>query len=245
MKSFAVAVAALIISFVFPPFAKAQNSGRSLLANFNNWKPIASEGVTIHASAQTSASGAPGMRIDFDFTNGAGYGGVSLDLPLQLPENYEFAFDVYGKGPANNLEFKLVDPSGLNVWWVIRRAFEWPAEATHLSNRRRHFQFAWGPAGASKPLAKLGHIELIISANEGGRGSVWIEDLRFKPLAPETPYTGTPRFSSSSAAPAGLPWVADENDKTPRFAVDFEQPRDLGGVVISRPSDRAPGRFRY
>ena len=32
-----------------------------------------------------------------------------LDLPIELPENYEFALNVRGEGPANNLELKLVD----------------------------------------------------------------------------------------------------------------------------------------
>jgi hypothetical protein len=213
----------------------------SLLEDPRAWETIASEGVQVRSSTERSAAGAPALRIDFDFTKGAGYGGVALARAIDLPENFELALTVRGQGPANNLELKLVDDTGLNVWWVNRRAFEWPAQSTPLSNRRRHFQFAWGPAGGEKPLTRIGRIELIIAANEGGRGTVWVEDLRFTPLEPERPYTGTPSASGTSGnargvlADGGETWVAADDDAHPRLNVDFGQPRDIGGIVVHRP----------
>ncbi|HWP40782.1 MAG TPA: discoidin domain-containing protein, partial [Tepidisphaeraceae bacterium] len=249
-------IAVLVASCIGQLVCGAAAQQRSLLDDPGAWKLIASEGVKIQAAAQKTAGGSNALRIDFDFTAGAGYGGVYLDLPIELPENYAFTLVIHGAGPANNLELKLVDPQGLNVWWVNRRAFEWPAEPTRLSNRRRHFQFAWGPSGGREPLQRLGRIELIIAANEGGRGTVWIQDLYFIPLPPEKPYTGTPVITASSSsgtmdrndlqkllAPDAPPWTAADGDAHPWLAVDFGEPRDLGGIVVHRPAGHAPANF--
>lgn len=233
--------------------AASAQTAQSLLANPDRIKPISSEGVQIRTDLEHREGEAPALRIDFDFTSGAGYGGVFIELPIELPENYQFVFGVRGKGPANNLELKLVDPEGLNVWWVNRRAFEWPSETMRLTNQRRHFHFAWGPSGG-KPMTKLGRVEVIIAANEGGRGTVWIEDLRFAPLPPSMPYSGTPVISASSnagsqgtlqrllkgEAPA---WTADGADPQPWLAIDFGQPRELGGLVVHRPADHTAADF--
>lgn len=222
--------------------ARGAAEGRDLLAG-GEWTTIASDGVTVRATRE-----GPALRIDFDFSRGAGYGGAYLELPIGLPENYAFNFTVRGEGPANNLELKLVDPENLNVWWVNRRGFEWPALPKRLANQRRHFQFAWGPSGG-KPLAKLGRVELIIAANEGGRGTVWIDEFRFEALPPVRPYAGTPRVSASSGGGEGLQallgegggaWSAAAVDGPPALTVDFEQPREIGGVVIERPAGAGP-----
>src|SRR3712207_1645542 len=67
---------------------------------------IASDGVEIRTSVEGSA-----LRIEFDFSRGAGFGGVILPMPMDLPANYDISFAVRGEGPANNLELKLVDES--------------------------------------------------------------------------------------------------------------------------------------
>ncbi|MBC8107962.1 MAG: discoidin domain-containing protein, partial [Anaerolineae bacterium] len=233
-------VLSIVVAFLtaVPDALGADQAAKSLLDDISKWKKIASDGVDIRTNME-----GPALRMDFDFSKGAGFGGVTIDLPIDLPENYEIAFNVRGEGPANNLELKLVDESKLNVWWVNRRAFELPTTSTRLSNRKRHFQFAWGPAGGDKPLARLGSIELIIAANEGGKGTVWIEDVRLTPLAPEQPYTGTPTFSASSNWTGAFPWIAAPNDQSPTFTIDFGQPRDIGGLIITRPRESASSDF--
>jgi hypothetical protein len=218
-----------------------------LLKDERLWEVVASEGVSIRLEFQPAAE-ATRLGIHFDFTGGAGYGGARLKLPLELPENFDFPLVVRGGGPANNLELKLIDPSGLNVWWVNRRAFELPAEPQGLSNPRRKFQFAWGPDSA--PLQRIGSLELILAANEGGEGTVWIEDFRLRALPKPVPYTGTPVVSVSSSSgrgtspdklldPSGGLWLADENDKNPSLNIDFGAARELGGLVLVRPEGHA------
>lgn len=231
-------------------FADATDT-RSLLSGPSVWQSIASDGVKIFAVPETGKSGKPALRIDFDFAAGAGYGGVFLDLPLDLPENFELVLSLHGEGPANNLELKLVDPEGLNVWWVNRRAFEWPLQPARLISQRRHFQFAWGPSGGAT-LRKLGRIELIIAAVEGGKGTIWIDDFTFSPRPPVRPYSGTPVVSASSGAADSLQqllkddkstWLADKDDQTPALSVDFGQSREIGGLVVHWLGGHAPADF--
>ncbi|HRK30381.1 MAG TPA: discoidin domain-containing protein [Tepidisphaeraceae bacterium] len=224
----------------------------SLLGDDRTWQPIASDGVEVKVSREQGSDGQPALRIDYDFTAGAGYCGATLDLPLILPENYDLTFHVRGTGPANNLELKLADPSLLNVWWINRRAFEWPTESTRLANQKRHFHFAWGPSGG-EALTQLGRIEVIIAAAEGGSGTVWVEGFNLAPLPPEQPYTGTPRVFASSGALSneelqnlledGVTWTAAGDDPSPSLSIDFGQPRDLGGLVIHKAAEHAPSDF--
>ena len=78
------------------------------------------------------------------------------------------------------------------MWWVNRRAFEWPAEPTRLGNRQRHFQFAWGPSGGDKPLSEARPHRADHRRERRRKGTIWIDEFRFTPLPPEKPYTGTP-----------------------------------------------------
>ncbi|USN99662.1 MAG: discoidin domain-containing protein [Phycisphaeraceae bacterium] len=149
-------------------------------ADAGRWTVVKTEGVELTLSAVPGTKG-DATRLDYDFTKGAGYCIIRREFDLPLPANYRFDIDVRGAGPANNLEFKLVSLSGDDVWWVNRRAFEPPAEWTHLRDRKRHFEFAWGPSGGA-PLAKVGAIEFAISANEGGKGHIDLDELTFEPL---------------------------------------------------------------
>jgi hypothetical protein len=226
------------------------SASQSLLAEPGAWKAVASEGANVHVRPEQMQSGAVAMRIDFDFTASAGFGGMVLDLPIELPENYDLALTVHGQGTANNLEFKLDSPDKQTVWWVNRRAFEWPTAPTRLVNLRKKFQFAWGPGG-DKPLTRLERIEVIVSDNQGGRGTVWIDDLRLIPLPPVKPYTGIPVVSASSGArdldplltEAGGMWIADDSDRHPWLAVDFGQARELGGLVVYQDTSHVNPNF--
>ena len=90
----------------------------------------------------------------------------------------------------NNLEFKLVDANGDNVWWVNRRRFEFPREWTGQTLRARQFSFAWGPSGG-KPIGEARYIEVAVSAGEGGRGKVWLSNLGSEQLEQVWPSSGT------------------------------------------------------
>src|SRR5262245_52702217 len=95
--------------------------------DFGLWQVGASDGVLASLRAVEGLEG-QALCLDFDFAGVAGYASARRALPIDFPPNYEFSFYVRGDAPVNNLEFKLIDASGDNVWWVNRRDFEFPRE---------------------------------------------------------------------------------------------------------------------
>ena len=90
------------------------------------------------------------MRLDFDFVGGGGYAVARRELDIPLPGNYEFTFQIRGTAKPNHLEFKLIDASGENVWWSVRRDVDFPEQWETFRIKRRHIQFAWGPLGGGE-----------------------------------------------------------------------------------------------
>ena len=214
------------------------------------WKVITADGVSLKVSADVGRDGAgKSARLEYDFSRGSGYAIIRKQFDLPLTENYRFSYFVRGEGPRNTMEFKLVDPSGDNVWWVNRRDYEWPREWTKLTLPKRKIGFAWGPAGAGVALKMVGFIEIVVTASSGGKGTVWLDDLEFEELPEVKPYAGTPVFTglnSPTATPiaTGAPplkqigaegqvgWTSLPQDERPRMRVDFGQAREIGGMVI-------------
>jgi hypothetical protein len=216
----------------------------------DGWKLITSDGVKASVSVDTESFGSRSLKIDYEFTKGTGFCIVQRAFPVDLGENYEFCFNVWGKGPSNNLEFKLLDPSTENVWWNVKRDHTFSTAPTRTVYKRRNLQFAWGPSGGA-PMTKLGYIELAISSSSGGSGTVSIDRLQFRPLPASKPYTGTPVITASSVndptsaaknvldGKPGTCWRPHPNDKKKQLTIDFGEPRDFGGIKMTW----APGSF--
>ena len=100
-----------------------------------------------------------------------------------FPKHYVVVLRLRGDAPANQLQFKLVDPSGANVWWWRRREFAFPHETEALMLRKASLEFAWGPASGGEP-ERIGAVEFALAAGPGGSGTVWIEELRIEPRDP-------------------------------------------------------------
>src|SRR5207253_5851961 len=120
--------------------------------------------------ALTSAEGIHGraLRLDFDFDGRAGWAAARRELPIDLPENYELAFAIRGDAPANDLEVKLIDSSGENVWWAVRRDFAPPRAWAPIRLKKRHFSFAWGPARGGE-IRHAAALEITVTARAGGQ----------------------------------------------------------------------------
>ena len=207
-----------------------------------HWTVITSDGVTATLSAVAGRHGSA-LRLDFDFAGGAGYCVIRRQLSLDLPDNYRFALALRGDAPPNNLEFKLIDADHPNVWWNVRRNFDFPADWRILFERKRQVRFAWGPA-AGQPLRRIAAIELAISAGAGGKGYVLFDDLTFEPMPVPRPLTRAPRLRFSSAAdsaapplivpdPAGrLDWHSAATDQHPTVVADLRHYHEFGGVRL-------------
>src|SRR6185437_8151270 len=96
------------------------------------WTAYGSDGVDAAIQADHGT-----LRADVDYHGGAGYAVLHRPLPLTLPDNYVFRFRVRGTLPRNNLEFKLLDSTGQNVWWSVRRNFRFGPGWTEVVIPRR------------------------------------------------------------------------------------------------------------
>jgi hypothetical protein len=207
--------------------------------NILNWKVITSDGVTLNTSSSAGYSG-NSIRLNFKFNTGAGYCGIRKDIQIELPENYEFSFYIRGEMPVNNLEFKLVDSTGDNVWWVNNRNYEFPSEWKKITIKKRHINFAWGPVGGGD-IKKMYHLEIFIAAGSGGKGFFEISDLNFEPLQREE----DSRFSANTIVSENLSgktislsndhlnseWVSGGN-KNQWISFDFGRKREFGALII-------------
>ncbi|HJR41625.1 MAG TPA: discoidin domain-containing protein [Gemmatimonadaceae bacterium] len=210
------------------------------------WQALPSDGVKLEIRSDSGRSGRA-MRLDFDFQGGGGYAIARKSFDIALPENYEFTYWIRGDSPVNTLEFKLVDPSGENVWWRNLRDFEFPRSWRRLTNKKRHIEFAWGPIGGGE-MKRVGAIEIVVTASHGGKGSVWIDDLSFTRLEPAAPYDLTPEARATSAAVGAPASRALDGDSSTVWrsaaggaqvlTVDFLRAREFGGLVLHW----APGR---
>ncbi|RZA19237.1 MAG: discoidin domain-containing protein [Lysobacteraceae bacterium] len=135
---------------------------------------------------------------------------------MRYPANYEFRMLLRGDGPANNLEFKLADASGDNVWWRNEPNTQLPAAWTPTKLKKRQIAFAWGPS-EDRTLRASESFELTISAGKGGgKGSACIDQLEFRTLSVDTdaPLSGT-------LARRGAAWI-----------YDLGRVREFGGAIL-------------
>ncbi|MCI0493687.1 discoidin domain-containing protein, partial [candidate division KSB1 bacterium] len=232
----------LCVTFLSTAILSAQIK---LLDNFESatgWLPFASDGVIIDTSIVEGYSGNC-IRLDFNFITGAGYCGIRKQFPFQLPPNYKFSFYINAEAPVNNFEFKLLDKSGDNVWWMNNRIFEFPTQWTKMTIKKRHIAFAWGPT-EKKDLTAVDKIEFVVASATGGRGSLYIDQFEFEPL--EIPAKSYPEpivsASSNLSSIDKIDNIFDQNPHTKwrskstpeqQFVlIDIQKYREYGGLVI-------------
>lgn len=214
------------------------------------WKAIPSDGVNATVSIENAGEG-NALRIEYDFAKGMGFVVVRREMAIEVPESYRFSFRVRGEGLANNFEFKLVDAKmdaagamvpGDNVWWVNKPAYEWPTEWRRVAYRNRHVGFAWGPGGGKEPLRKVAAIEFAVAASKGGKGTVWIDDLKLDPVsvandaAPKIISEGKTSVAKRVFGEAEMCDGVSLDEPSSRVDLIFPEAREIGAVVID--SDR-------
>jgi F5/8 type C domain-containing protein len=210
------------------------------------WSTDASEGTSIEIARDSGHTGM-GMRIDFDFHTSGGFVIVRKAFPITLPANYAFRFFLRGEAPANNFEFKLVDRSGKNVWWHVKRGFSFPTEWQAVTIKKSRIESAWGPASGGAP-KQIAMVELAISAATGGKGSVWIDDFRLDERQPPARHEPEPKVTASTAVAGHEPeYMMDRDPQTEWRSgtlapsqwvlIDFLKTREYGGLVIDWDAD--------
>jgi hypothetical protein len=247
----ALAVAAILLSAPI-------ESTRRVLDGFDDpasWTAAPSDGVKLSLSSDAGGGGSgKALRMDFDFGGHAGWAAVRKAFPIRLPENWAIDLRLKGETLPQTLEFKLLDRSGQNVWWSVRRPYEFPQEWTTLRIRKRQVSFAWGPAGSGE-IRDLGFIEITVTAATGGKGTVWLDELALEelPAAPAKP--PIPIVHASSSVPGSEPERAlDRNPGTSwrslsssgesqSFSIDLGRRREFGGLVLDWDPDNFPRKY--
>src|SRR5262245_12124617 len=213
-----------------------------------DWSAVASGRAELAITRDASPRG-HALRLDFDFKGSGGFVVARRAIRHAMPESWALALRIRGAAPANKLEVKLVDPSNRNVWWWHRDAFAFPADWQPLRIRSSEVTFAWGPAGGGS-LRELAAIEIAIAAPPGGRGTVWLEDLRFEDLTLREP----PRVRASSAVAghsaeraldgdAGTSWRSELGVTPQWLALDFRAEHEYGGLTIDWAAGGEPRAF--
>ncbi|HSV87123.1 MAG TPA: discoidin domain-containing protein, partial [Bacteroidales bacterium] len=241
----------VIFSFFSLQNLQAQSA---LLDNFESvagWELIKSEAFAGNISLEPGKIG-KAIRFDYDFTRGMGFGGIQKWFPLEIPENYELSFWIKAESPSNTLEIKFIDESGDNVWWVNKRNYNFPTEWTQVRIRPRHVSFAWGPA-TDRILRRADRIEFTVASFVGGKGTIWIDDLRFEELPPRPAVYPQPVGTASSARRGNAPALALDNNAATswqsrkagrqHYIVDFATRREFGGIHIDWVEQQAAKRF--
>jgi hypothetical protein len=210
MKFLPIAVGALLCALAV--YGQVIDDFESISA----WTAHPSDGVTLDIGQGDGRHGRA-MRLDFDFHGHAGYAIARRNVDLDLPPNYELSFWMRADAPVNNLELKLIDATGQNVWWLNRRDFEFPSQWREILTKKRQISFAWGPIGGGEP-HHIAAIEIVVTAGTGGRGTVWFDDLALVPLPP--PQTGVVTRGA---------WRGAEGQQ---LTIDLGVLREIGGLRI-------------
>jgi hypothetical protein len=208
------------------------------------WTAAASEGAQVWIAQEPGRNG-QALRIDYDLGNGSGFVIVRKELSFSVPKNFAFTFGLLGEGLRNNFEFKLVDPTGRNVWWWRQRDFIWPTTWETMSVRRSRLDLAWG-SGPNVRLQKVAAIEFAIAAGEGGSGSVWIDDLNLEERPVPADDGTPPKVEASSwregdepgrVLENGAAWHSATVVEDQWIALDFGESREYGGLIVEWDAD--------
>jgi hypothetical protein len=227
-------VAALLLCMTTT--ARAQTRVLDSFEDLTPWSAHPSDGVSASIHPDQGVVGRS-MRIDVDFHGGAGYAVVHRALPTTLPDDYTISFRVRGTVPPNNIEFKMVDSTGENVWWVNRRDFTFSRDWQTVTIRKRHVSFAWGPSGGGE-LKRFAALEIAITAGKGGRGSVWLDELTLTPRIATAGFAKPVVTTDPAIGNAGA--VVDNDTLTSWWpsrpaqsvTLDFGAMRELGGIIV-------------
>jgi F5/8 type C domain/Bacterial alpha-L-rhamnosidase 6 hairpin glycosidase domain len=227
----------------------------------SSWTAAPSDGVKLTLSSDTGAveSGkvlrsGKALRMDFDFGGHAGWAAARKAFPIRLPKDWAIDLRLKGETSPQTLEFKLLDRSGQNVWWSVRRPYEFPRDWTTLRIRKRHVSFAWGPGGGGE-LSEVGFIEITVTAATGGKGTVWLDELALVDLPIPQGKPLPPNAGASSSAPGSGParaldrdpatsWRSDPaSGEAQSLSIDLRVRREFGGLVLDWDPDDFPRRY--
>jgi hypothetical protein len=213
------------------------------------WTSTAADGSSVSLSAEPGPRGAA-LRVDFDLVGPTSWAIARREHAGALPAHYAVVLRLRGDAPANQLQLKLVDPGGQNVWWWRRPDFVAPREAEDVVLRKASLEFAWGPKSGGEP-ERIGAVEIALAAGSGGSGTLWIEELRIEPRDPAARDPRIGGIAASSSASGHGPecaldedpnthWLPDAAEAPAWLQLDLGRSCEWGGVVVDFAGASAP-----
>lgn len=172
------------------------------------WRASGTDDIDASLHAVQGKNGA-GVCLDFDFNGVSGAATLHRDLPIDFPEHFALSFDTRGSMKPNDLQVKLIDASGDNVWWYRQEAFEPKVDWQNIHADDRQVEFAWGPS-KDRALKRTAAIEFTVYAGQGGKGQLCVSNLRLQALPPhaaDKPLPQTPNAffqEEATKAPRGM-----------------------------------------
>jgi hypothetical protein len=185
-----------------------------------DWSANAAAGCEANVAQQGGA-----LRFEFRLGGAEGWAIARRETRLALPEHWALRLRVRGEGPAAQLQVKLVDETGANVWWWRREAFAPSQDGERLVFRRTGLAFAWGPRSGGEP-ERLGAVEIAVAGAEGA-GALLVDELAIEPRARVT----EPLRARVSRTAEGI-------------ELDLDGRREWGGPAIDFTGAAAPAAAR-
>jgi hypothetical protein len=231
-------LALLLCAWLLPALALARTLAD--FADLQAWQLSATDQV--QAELLPAPDGRTAACVRYDFGRVAGHVALGRSVPLDVVGNFALSLGVRGQGGLTALELKLVDASGLNVWWHRRADFAAPAQWTALATKRRHIGFAWGPA-ADKTLRHTERFELVLVGAQGARGELCFDALAIAPLPEPPAQWPEPLWQAGADVPRSMPWSAAAGQPLV-LQTDFGQPREFSGMVLHWAPGQHASRYR-
>lgn len=210
----------------------------------SDWNPTASGEAELKISSMPVGT-AGALSMDYDFKGGGGFVVARQDCTRPMPAEYGVSFRLRGTGAVNDLEIKLVDASGLNVWRHVLKALTPPKRWRRFSIGSADLAFAWGPSGGER-MTELGAVEFAIVAAEGGKGTLLIADVRIEDQTPPPPRIAVSSAVAGSGAMQALStgWRPRPSDEEPWISFDLHGARQVGGLILDWLGRAPAGGFR-
>ncbi len=214
-----------------------------------DWRANAASGSRASVAVETAPAG-PSLRFDFALAGHGAWAIARRELAFELPPAYVFVLRMRGAAAPAELQLKLVDASGGNVWWWRRKAFTPSPETQRIVLHRASLEFAWGPRSGGDP-DRVAAVELAVASDAGAAGAFWIEALFVEPreAASGAPRARAARASSCTpghAAEHALEadpstcWRPAADDVTPWLELDLGERRECGGLLVDFAEASAP-----
>ncbi|QTC93295.1 discoidin domain-containing protein [Brevundimonas goettingensis] len=223
------------------------------LEDLTPWKADASTDVSSAISSVAGPDGGRAMRLDYDFNGKSGYAFAARALSFNAPANYEIRFRVRGAGPSNTFEVKFTDATAENVHWRQTTRYTFPDGWTEFVIKKRQVSWAWGP-NPDHAFRGAERIEFVVTAGEGGKGFIEVDDLSLRELPPEPAVP--PRPLATATSEDGMSLAANAVDGDPAtvwrstaegeqsLTLDLSYEREFGGLTLKWAERSSATKYR-